>query len=156
MRAEAVPSLTHRRGTESLWSSAKPQTLQLRANVSYSVLAPLGGPDSIPKEREPVPDERYRNHDVIEDVEAGDWLDGDCHHPRCQCRPDPVAECSEYALSGLSLGSIDITTMSTMHSANITAMKMSRSRTSSTIAFLRDLPSLAPFGIGAQRLINAR
>ena len=49
---------------------AKAQTLQLRADVSYSVLTPFGRPDSIPKEREPVPDERYRNRDVIEDVKS--------------------------------------------------------------------------------------
>src|SRR5262245_29690292 len=58
------------RSPEPLWPLAKAQTLQLRADVSYSVLTPFGRPDSIPKEREPIPDERYRNRDVIEDVKS--------------------------------------------------------------------------------------
>jgi hypothetical protein len=92
------------RSAEPLWPLAKAQTLQLRADVSYSVLTPFGRPDSIPKEREPVPDERYRNRDVIEDVKSGNWLDGDCNHPRCQRRTDPVAQGSEYALQRVVIG----------------------------------------------------
>ena len=36
--------------------------------------------------------------DVIEDVESGNWLDGDCNHSRRQCRTDPVAQGGGYAL----------------------------------------------------------
>ena len=89
---------------EPLSSLTKAQALQLRADVSYSVLAPFGRSDSIPKERKPVPDERYRNRDVIKDVESGNWLDGDCNYPRRQCRTDPVAQGGEYALQRVVIG----------------------------------------------------
>ena len=39
---------------EPLSSLTKAQALQLRADISHSVLTPFGRPDRIPKEREPV------------------------------------------------------------------------------------------------------
>lgn len=61
-------------------------------------------PDSVPEEREPIPDKRYRNRDVIEDVEPGNWLHWQGDHSRCQRRTDTVAQGREYTLQRIVIG----------------------------------------------------
>jgi hypothetical protein len=58
-------------------------------------MTPSRRSDGIAKECEPVPDKRYRNRDVIEDVESRNWLHGDRDYSRRRRRADTAGSQSE-------------------------------------------------------------
>jgi hypothetical protein len=105
----------------------------------------------VPEEREPVPDQRNRDRDVIERVNAGDRLDRDGDRAGRHGRPDAVTQCCQYAFQRIvPWGIFDTTTTSAMSNAVIATTKIRRwNRKMCPINILRLAAALCrrPFGV---------